>query len=51
MNTKAFKLYNEEDIEINEKGISVKDTFFNKKERADIFNELILLNNFIEHLE
>ena len=49
MDTKAFKLYNEGDIEIHDDGISVKDNFFNKKEIADTFNELILMNTFIEN--
>lgn len=45
MNTKQFC---EEDIEILDKGISIKNTFFSKQEIADIFNELNLLRNFIE---
>lgn len=48
MNTMAFKLYNEEDIEILDDGISIRNNFFNKQKIADTFNELILLNNFIE---
>lgn len=49
MNTKCCKLYNEDDIEIHDDGISVKDTFFSKQKIADTFNELVLMNNFIEN--
>ena len=48
MDTKAFKLYNKEDIEILNDGISVRNNFLNKQKIADTFNELILLNTFIE---
>ena len=41
------RIFNEDDIEIKSKGISVSNTFFNKKEIADIFNELVLMRNFI----
>lgn len=49
MDTKSFKLYNKEDIEIHEDGILVKDNFFNKQKIADTFNELVLMYNFIEN--
>lgn len=45
MSTKQF---NEEDIEILDDGISVKNTFFSRQQIADTFNELILVKNFIE---
>ena len=47
MNAKFDKLYNENDIEIHESGISVAKTFFDKKKIADVFNELIIINNVI----
>lgn len=48
MDTKICKLYNEEDIEILNNGISINGVFFSKHKIADTFNELILMNNFIE---
>ena len=40
--------YNEKDIEILDNGISVRGTFFGKKQIAKTFNELVMMNNFIE---
>ena len=48
METNRFKLYNEEDIEIHEDGISVGENFFDKGRIADLFNDLILLNTFMD---
>ena len=48
MNTKIYRTFNENDIEIHNNGISVEETFFSKKQIADAFNELILMKNFIE---
>lgn len=48
MTIKNYKLYSQEDIEILENGISVNDTFLNKKDIADTFNELVFVRNFIE---
>lgn len=45
MNTEK---YNEKDIEILSDGISVKGTFFGKKEIANAFNELVLVRTFID---
>lgn len=46
MNT--MRLFNENDVEILNDGISVKNTFFSKKQIADTFNELILVRDFID---
>lgn len=43
-----FKVYNEEDIEILNNGISIENTFFSKKDIANTFNELIYIRSFIE---
>ena len=40
--------FNEEDIEILDNGISVKNTFFSKQQIADTFNELSLVKDFID---
>lgn len=47
MNT---KIYNENDIEILENGISVDETFFSKKEIADTFNELLFVRNIADKI-
>ena len=41
--------FTEQDIEVYDDGISVKNTFFNKKRIADTFNELIIANDFIKN--
>lgn len=48
MNTECVKLFNENDVEIHENGISLKNTFFSKGEIATAFNELILFKKFNE---
>lgn len=41
--------FNEEDIEILNDGISVKNTYFSKQKIADTFNELKLVRKFIDN--
>lgn len=47
MNT-IIKTFDENDISIHKNGIRMNNIFFNKKEIADVFNELILLRSFIK---
>lgn len=50
MNTEVSRIYNEEDIEILDDGISIDNTFFSKEQLAMTFNELLFMRNFIGNL-
>lgn len=49
MNTEISRIYNEEDIEILDNGISIDNTFFSKEQLAMTFNELLFMRNFIKN--
>lgn len=49
MNTEKYRIYNEKDIKLQNDGIFLKNTFFSKKDIADTFNELTLMNDFIKY--
>lgn len=49
MNTEISRIYNEEDIEVLDNGISIDNTFFSKEQLAMAFNELLFMRNFIKN--